>query len=804
MTSASDAFAQQQAAFTEKGYAICGAMDLRTNTLLAPCGFDKAKYTRKAVGKCPAGSFFDIGTWSCFKCESGFNRTGFAVDTDMACSKEISPEYKRATKVGKQKSCPSGSFFDGRNGGECWSCPAGFGRTMSSVDSWDACGKIFETARSAEFIDRVCAEGTFPDPNGNCYTCPTGFRRTIAAVTANNACFRNERLQAAEHTASLTCPAGELFDFVDGGTCWECPTGSVRSLYDVKSNKSCEYTNMRWESEKRTPNGLFGLPGGHEIAAEVILDRTRIDAIITKFIAENNLNKAKSEEFKTEAWNLIQTEPELSPILKAAVYDHVVDVIKRGPKTKPEIDLTEYLALYVKYSRQLAASEMKNVWDSWVQGRQALTASRGNNLVNAYDTGVAPPDMKDLVRGVMALGPGAAIVVSFFGATALEATSPAIANLTSKFAMTMLPYRFREATAAAATAARTGTTAAASSASASIGAFAGPMIILTATSILATIATDIALEQNKQEAVVNDALQIAQRPINLSRLLLTDNGRIEVASNWALMTQEAVKPTTKLWAKLMPSTQQASTVNPELQNWTVEGDTVVIDAPAVKRLSSKWVKIEGGATDVAVGSDGTTYAIGLTKIGGGYEIFKRAKTDKKWTKLSGGAIRVAVMDNEAWVINSAGKIFSQSGSKWRLVKGPAAQDIGASAKGVWIIGTDETIHQREGNRWKAVPGAAQRIDIDQDGRPWVVSAQGDIYVHDNSLTWVKLPGSAIDVAADVPGETRIIGTDGNVYVYNTDKRNWDLVSTDKDTLGLGAGGGQVWRLTKTNDMYQLR
>lgn len=807
MATVSDAEAQQtQAAFSE-GHAICGAMDLKTNKVLPPCGFAKATYTRKAVGKCPQGSFFDLGTWSCFKCPSGFNRTGFAVDTPKACSREISPEYKYATRVGNHKSCPSGSFKDGRNGGECWSCPSGFGRTLSAVDAWDACGKAFETARKAEFIDRVCAEGAFPDPNGSCYTCPDGYRRTAAAVTGHNACFRNEILKEAEKTASLSCPAGELFDFIDGGTCWSCPTASIRSLYGVKTDKSCEYTNMRWESATRTPNGLFALPGGTEIAAQVILDRKGIDAAIAKFIKESDLNKSDGDEYSTNAWELIRTAPESSPILMAVVYDYVFNLVKNGAKTKPERDLLNYLAVYVQQSRQLSASEMKNVWDSWVRGQQALTASRGNNMVNAYNTGVAPPDMKVLVGQVMHLGPAAAITMTFMGAWALESVSPAFAKLTLTMAKTIFPLR-RTFTTALTTMARTG----AATTGGVAGALVGPLVVMTAASVIASMATEIALEQNKQESIVNDALQTAQQPVNLARLLLTDDGRTEVAANWALMTQEPIQPNARTWAALVPQTQvtgkQVMIVNgqrvivdvPTGPTATLEGDRVVVNGNS----APKWVKVDGSATDIAVGSDGTTYAIGVTKSAGGYQIFKRAKADSKWTRISGGATRVAVMGTEAWIINSSGNIYVQSGSKWRQVPGPAAQDIGASTKSVWIIGVDGQIHQREGNGWKTISGTAQRIDIDQDGRPWVVNKQGNIYVHDNTMKWVKLPGAAVDVAVDVPGEARVVGTDGKIYAYNLTRKNWDPVSDDKDTQGIGAGGGLVWRLTNKNDMYVLK
>ncbi|MDP2698667.1 tectonin domain-containing protein [Thalassospira sp.] len=807
---ASDAAAQQtQAAFTEAGYAICGAMDLRTNTLLGACGFASATKTGKAVGECPRGSFFDIGTWSCFSCPSGYNRTGFAVDTPKACSKQISAEYKRATRVGAHKSCPSGSFKDLRNGGECWSCPAGFDRTLSAVNEWDACGKIFEPARRAEFIDRVCPEGSFPDLNGSCYTCPDGYRRTAAAVSAHNACFRNESLVAAEKITALTCKAGEHFDFIDGGTCWSCPVNSVRSVYGVKTSQACEYLTMRWEPARRTPNGLFGLPGAHEIVAEVIKDRTLIDESISNYIAAAGLNKTKTDELKTEAWNLILTEPEESAILKAAVYMHVFNVIKRGAKTKAERDLLNYLAVYVQQSRLLVAKEMQSVWQSWERGLKVARPGMSTGL-NPNDIGVRPPQMEDQVGDIMLLAPGAAVVVAYVGLGAATLVSTSVAKAVGTVGQAIFPHLvqgMKETMRITVTTTSIGTT--------SMAFMAPTMIILTASSIVASIGTDIALDQIKQESIITDALANSKKPVNLARLLLTDNGRTEVLMNWGLMTQESIKPQVQTWAKLMGTEKSYGPVI----NMTVEGDRVDIGEPTQQTIeltqiestgtagaagrATKWDLIPGDATDVAIGTDGTTYVIGVSKAGGGYEIFKRAKTAKRWIKMAGAAIRVAVSDKDAWVVNDAGLIFAQSGSKWRQIPGPAAQDIGASANGVWITAVDGTIHVRDGNRWQKLPGTAKRIDIDQNGRPWVVNDQGHIYVHDNNKKWEKLPGSAVDIAVDIPGAALIVGTDGKTYLFNATKRDWDPIAQDTDSSTIGAGGGQVWRLTKKNEIYQM-
>lgn len=822
MASPSDATAQQTQAAFSGGHAICGGLDLRTGKVLDPCGFEKAKYTGKAVGKCPQGSFFDIGTWACFTCPRGYNRTGFAVDTPQACSKQVRAEYKYAKRLGSHKSCPSGSIKDPRNGGECWKCPSGFGRTLSAVDAWDACGKFGASARRAEFIDRVCPEGTITDLNGSCYSCPEGFRRTAAAVTANNACFRNEDLKPAEKTAALTCKAGEHFDVIDGGTCWECPENSVRSVFGVKSNNACEFTNIRWEAAKRTPNGLFKLPGGHEIAAEVINERTRIDEIIEEAIKAEKVSRTEAAKFRDEAWEHIRTGPESSPILMAAVYKRVFDLIKNGPRTKPERDLLNYLAVYIQQSRQLAASEMNNIWQSWTRGQQARTSALAtNSMHNAYDVGIAPPDLKGLIANVMHLAPGAAMATAFFGAWAAESVSPTFAQLTARVATTIKPFKWaRQIAGAQKDALRAGAAishgaAAANAGAGVVGAFAWPLAVMTASSVLFSIATDNALAQNQQIAIVNDALETAQKPVNLSRLILTPEGRMEVMSNWALMTQEYYKPNARTWAALMPtpsSTGNTATINvngtnvvvdvPTVPSVTLEGDRVVVGKASGSAPS--WEKVAGAAHDVAVGSDGTVYAIGVKKTSGGYQMFKRAKTDSKWTRIIGGALRIAVAGTEAWVVNDKGGIYVQSGTRWRRVSGPAAQDIGASAKGLWITGTDDNIYQRVGNDWKLVAGKAQRIDVDQDGRPWVVNNKGHIFVHDNNLKWQRLPGAAKDVAVDARGAAYVVGTSGGVFVFNGTKRDWDRISDDKDSVAIGVGGGQVWRISKTNETYQFR
>src|SRR5687767_9863211 len=105
---------------------VCGAY--YKGQKLPECASQPALFEAPAQGTCPAGTIFDIGRWSCWKCGPGFTRSGAAVDSDRACERPATaaergnrPEFMAAAHVGDR--CPAGSFYDTIGGGSCWSCP---------------------------------------------------------------------------------------------------------------------------------------------------------------------------------------------------------------------------------------------------------------------------------------------------------------------------------------------------------------------------------------------------------------------------------------------------------------------------------------------------------------------------------------------------------------------------------------------------------------------------------------------------------------------------------------------------------
>lgn len=293
-------------------------------------------------------------------------------------------------------------------------------------------------------------------------------------------------------------------------------------------------------------------------------------------------------------------------------------------------------------------------------------------------------------------------------------------------------------------------------------ASAGPQILAEVAIDTVIAYLEMQIERANAEPRLKANVAEAKRSFKVKRLLATVKGSNEVSAQWAAAMGGAVTPAK---ADKVAIQKAAGVVLATYEPAPAKVTAAQAPKKAAVQAASKWVKIGGSARDVAVGSDGTTYAIGVKKGGkGGYQIFKRAKTANKWTKISGAATRVAVMGTQAWVVTSDGQIFSQLGNKWKKVPGPAAQDIGASSTGVWIIDVNGKIHKREGNGWTNVLGTAYRIDIDADG--------------------IAIGGTDVVAIADI---------DGQVRTWNSVQKIWTVTPGVSGVSSIGVTpDGRIW------------
>ncbi|MFK0222918.1 hypothetical protein ACIQWN_32610 [Streptomyces vinaceus] len=118
------------------------------------------------------------------------------------------------TALPDSMTCVSGSFYDPRNGGECWSCPAGYVRNVTPVTNGDACWlPSFAVSTAATYLRNEtwawnCPSGTFWDPRldvfpprGQCWSCPSEYLRNVTPVTSSNACWRMTPIRYAPATS---------------------------------------------------------------------------------------------------------------------------------------------------------------------------------------------------------------------------------------------------------------------------------------------------------------------------------------------------------------------------------------------------------------------------------------------------------------------------------------------------------------------------------------------------------------------------------------------------------------------------
>jgi hypothetical protein len=163
----------------------------------APCAWSAAKLEGRQSGLCAAGQFFDlIDGGTCWTCPAGTGRTVLAVNTDKACEKVATTDFRQALEHGKGSgwlgtNCPGGQFWDIADG-KCHSCPAGYSmQVLEHVHGPRKCAKgVPASFARATKIGPPCGAGRLWDPRngGECWSCPTGFNRSIAPVQSDYAC----------------------------------------------------------------------------------------------------------------------------------------------------------------------------------------------------------------------------------------------------------------------------------------------------------------------------------------------------------------------------------------------------------------------------------------------------------------------------------------------------------------------------------------------------------------------------------------------------------------------------------------
>jgi hypothetical protein len=220
---------------------------------------------------------------------------------------------------------------------------------------------------------------------------------------------------------------------------------------------------------------------------------------------------------------------------------------------------------------------------------------------------------------------------------------------------------------------------------------------------------------------------------------------------------------------------------------------------------------------------GQIFVLAASPAGPDKYIWRYDFSDDTWTNMPGEASQLAVgPDGTLYAINSSGAIYEWGGSSWTALAGGANAITVASDGSLYALsnsggGGDEPIWHYSGGTWTYVPGAGVSLAASWDtqtysvpggtvapGGFYVVNSQGYLYYGSSSGSYVGLPGQvsavaplAIQNGASSGGGIYALGypaddTNGNtIYYYDLDTPGWSAqagsgTSIAADTVKSGA------------------
>lgn len=155
--------------------------------------------------------------------------------------------------------------------------------------------------------------------------------------------------------------------------------------------------------------------------------------------------------------------------------------------------------------------------------------------------------------------------------------------------------------------------------------------------------------------------------------------------------------------------------------------------------------------------------------------------------------------------------INPSSSKGWVLSSGLARDIGVGSNGtVYVIGTNPRaggygIWKRVNNtEWQEIGGGAVRIDVDNNGVPWVVNSVGEIFKREGD-NWKLIPGRASDIGIGGDGSIWIIGTnisgDGGFGIWKWTGKDW--MTFDGAALKIDVDkNGDPWVVNAYGDIFR--
>jgi len=230
-----------------------------------------------------------------------------------------------------------------------------------------------------------------------------------------------------------------------------------------------------------------------------------------------------------------------------------------------------------------------------------------------------------------------------------------------------------------------------------------------------------------------------------------------------------------------------------------------------------WTQIPGGAQYVDASPDGTIWAISniyLNQQGN----FIYHYVNGSWLLVgNGNAVRVAIgPDGTTYALQGAGQVYVYQNGIWNLV-GCCALDVSVASDGsLYAIGMTggasygNPIYHYANGVLTQLPGAGTRVvgSWDPNNYPsnvnaggfYVVNPQGQIYYYSPGVGYLLAPGAAVQVSPNNHGGLFALGYDTNanhaIYYYDLSSQNgWTQVTGLANSLS--AYGSNLYATNST-------
>jgi hypothetical protein len=260
----------------------------------------------------------------------------------------------------------------------------------------------------------------------------------------------------------------------------------------------------------------------------------------------------------------------------------------------------------------------------------------------------------------------------------------------------------------------------------------------------------------------------------------------------------------------------------------------------------EWQKVQGQAGDIAVGGDGSVWALGKLPAGGNAPVYYWDAPTSTWKnpKAGGAGVRIAAGgDGVVWVVNAAGNSYCarpQQDAQWQMgdvvtINGVSGLvDIAAGSDGsVWglakatVSGGYQLLRCVRGSgkhSWERVTGGAINLSVGPDGLPWVVNSDGVLMRLVPSKGQDRYQGAGVQWPNITPGGRKakdiglgtgsmmsaFVTTDEGIFGWNgrlptssgTAMPDWEDLGGRAERVATGPDG-RPWVVNANADLFRL-